>query len=193
MELSWIIPARLLPDPSPLGGGVAAVPNFSLSCVALLLGVQQLAPGTPGADAFLGKVGANQRVLLLALFSHGAIAFEEILAHFCFSGHIDVAVRAVAVAADPLQEVGAHRHLVFGHLVGKRTGPVRLLARATEKPGADGHFLRIMDVGAALPAITLAKAVVVHTVFLLLFLLLGLTNDGQTSLNSTAGDVSARS
>lgn len=53
-------------------------------------------------------------------------------------------------------------------------------------PGADGHLLRIMDVGAALPTITLAKAVVVHTIFLLLFLLLGLTNDGQTSLNSTA-------
>jgi len=29
--------------------------------------VQQLAAGTPGADALLGKVWANQRVLLLAL------------------------------------------------------------------------------------------------------------------------------
>lgn len=54
-------------------------------------------------------------------------------------------------------------------------------------PGADGHLLWIMDVGAVLPSITLAKAVVVHTVLLLLlFLLLGLTNDGQTPLNSTA-------
>lgn len=43
-----------------------------------------------------------------------------------------------------------------------------------------------MDVGAALAAITLAEAVVVHTIFLLLFLLLGLTDDGQTPLNSTA-------
>lgn len=47
----------------------------------------------------------------LYLFSHWAVAFEEILAHFCLPGHVDVAVRAVAVAADPLQEVGAHRHL----------------------------------------------------------------------------------
>ena len=61
------LPARLLPDPSPLGRGFVAVPIFCLSWVTLLLGVQQLAPGTPGADTFLGKVGANQRVLLLAL------------------------------------------------------------------------------------------------------------------------------
>lgn len=53
-------------------------------------------------------------------------------------------------------------------------------------PGADGHLLWIMDVGAALATITLAEAVVVHTIFLLLFLLLGLTDDGQTPLNSTA-------
>lgn len=45
------------------------------------------------------------------LFSHGTIAFEEILAHFCLPGHVDMAVGAVAVAADPLQEVGAHWHL----------------------------------------------------------------------------------
>lgn len=44
-----------------------------------------------------------------------------------------------------------------------------------------------MDVGAVLPAITPAEAVVVHAVLLLLlFLLLGLTNDGQTPLNGTA-------
>jgi len=60
-------PARLLLNSSPLGGAVAAVPIFCLSRVALLLRVQQLAPGTAGTDAFLGKVGANQRVLLLAL------------------------------------------------------------------------------------------------------------------------------
>lgn len=53
-------------------------------------------------------------------------------------------------------------------------------------PGADGHLLWIMDVGAALATITLPEAVVVHTIFLLLFLLLGLTDDGQTPLNSTA-------
>lgn len=54
-------------------------------------------------------------------------------------------------------------------------------------PGADSHLLWIMDVGAVLPTIALAEAVVVHAVFLLLlFLLLGLTDDGQTPLNSTA-------
>lgn len=47
----------------------------------------------------------------LYLFSHGAIAFEEILAYFCLPGHVDVAVGTVVVVADPLQEVGAHRHL----------------------------------------------------------------------------------
>lgn len=48
---------------------------------------------------------------LLYLFSHGTISFEEILAHFCLPGHVDVAVGAVAVAADPLQVVGTHWHL----------------------------------------------------------------------------------
>lgn len=161
--------------------------------MTFLFWVQQFAGGTPGADAFLGKVWANQCVLLLALFSHRAITFEEILAHFCFPGHVDMAVGAVAVVADPLQEVGAHWHLVLGNFVGKWALPIRLLARATEKPGADSHLLWIMDVGAVLPTIALAEAVVVHAVFLLLlFLLLGLTDDGQTPLNSTACDVSAR-
>lgn len=45
-------------------------------------------------------------------------------------------------------------------------------------PGADSYFFRIMDVGTALPTVTFAKAVVVHTILLLHFLLLGLTNDG---------------
>lgn len=54
-------------------------------------------------------------------------------------------------------------------------------------PGAHSHLLWVMDVGAVLPTIALAEAVVVHAVFLfLLFLLLGLTDDGQTPLNSTA-------
>lgn len=40
-----------------------------------------------------------------------AIAFEEVTADFGLAGHIHVAVGAIAVAADPLQKVGAHRHL----------------------------------------------------------------------------------
>lgn len=52
-----------------------------------------------------------ERVAFFYLFSHRAIAFEKILAHFCLPGHVDVAVGAVAVVADPLQEVGAHWHL----------------------------------------------------------------------------------
>lgn len=164
----------------------------NLLWVTSLLGVQEFAPGTLGADPFLGKVGTHQRVLLLALFSHRTISFEEILAHFCLPGHVDMAVGAIAVAADPLQVVGTHRHLVLGHLVRKWTGPICLLARATEKPGADGHFLWIVDVGAALAPIALPEAVVVHTIFLLFLLLLGLTDDGQAPLHSTAGNVSAR-
>lgn len=164
----------------------------TLLWVTSLLGVQEFALGTLGADTFLGKIRTNQRVLLLALFSHRTISFEEILAHFCLPGHVDMAVGAIAVAADPLQVVGTHRHLVLGHFVGKWTGPIRLLARATEKPGADGHFLWIMDVGAALAPIALPKAVVVHAIFLLFLLLLRLTDDGQAPLHGTAGKVSAR-
>lgn len=40
-----------------------------------------------------------------------AVAFEEVGADLRLPGHVDVAVGAVAVAADPLQEVGAHGHL----------------------------------------------------------------------------------
>lgn len=39
----------------------------NLLWVTSLLGVQKFALGTLGTDAFLGKVGTNQRVLLLAL------------------------------------------------------------------------------------------------------------------------------
>lgn len=42
-------------------------------------------------------------------------------------------------------------------------------------PGADGHFVRVMDVGASVAMVTLAESVIVHAVLLgLLFLLLGL-------------------
>lgn len=62
------LPARPLLEPSPLGRGVAVLSITSnLLWVTSLLGVQEFAPGTFGTDAFLGKVGTNQRVLLLAL------------------------------------------------------------------------------------------------------------------------------
>lgn len=54
-------------------------------------------------------------------------------------------------------------------------------------PGAHGHLLRVMDIGAALATVTPAKSVVIHAVFsLLLFLLLRLPDDGQASLDGPA-------
>lgn len=54
-------------------------------------------------------------------------------------------------------------------------------------PGANGNFIRIMDVRAGCATVTLAKAVVVHAVvFGLLFLLPSLTNDGQALLHRPA-------
>jgi hypothetical protein len=45
------------------------------------------------------------------LCTQWAVAFEEVTADFSLAGHVHMAVGAVAVAADPLQKVGAHRHL----------------------------------------------------------------------------------
>lgn len=54
-------------------------------------------------------------------------------------------------------------------------------------PGAYGHFIRVVDVGAGCTTVTLAKAVVVHAVvFGLLFLLPSLTYNGQTLLHRPA-------
>lgn len=43
-------------------------------------------------------------------------------------------------------------------------------------PGADGHFVRVMDVGASVTMVALAESIIVHAVLLgLLFLLFGLS------------------
>lgn len=43
-------------------------------------------------------------------------------------------------------------------------------------PGADGHFVRVMDVGASITMVALAESVIVHAVLLgLLFLLPGMS------------------
>lgn len=76
---------------------------------------------------------------------------------------------------------------LWSHLLTQWWLKARGCSKHPSIPGADSHLLWIMDVGAVLPAITPAEAVVVHAVLLLLlFLLLGLTNDGQTPLNGTA-------
>lgn len=156
--------------------------------MSLLVTMEQLALGTTGTNTPAGKVRTQQRVLLLALCTQWAIAFEEVTAHFSLAGHIHVAVGTVAVAADPLQKVGAHRHLLLGDMVRERAGPICLLACASDKSGAHGHLLRVMDIGAALATVTPAKSVVIHAVFsLLLFLLLRLPDDGQASLDGPAG------
>ena len=73
--------------------------------------MEQLALGATGTNTPAGKVRTQQRVLLLALCTQWAVAFEEVTADFSLAGHVHMAVGAVAVAADPLQKVGAHRHL----------------------------------------------------------------------------------
>lgn len=45
------------------------------------------------------------------LLSQRAVALEEVWAHFCFPGHVDMAVGTIVVAADPFQEVQTHGHL----------------------------------------------------------------------------------
>lgn len=156
--------------------------------MSLLVTMEQLALGTTGTNTPAGKVRTQQRVLLLALCTQWAIAFEKVTADLSLAGHVHVAVRTVAVAADPLQKVRAHRHLLLGHMVRERAGPICLLACASDKSGAHGNLLRVMDIGAALATVTPAKAVVVHAVLsLLLFLLLRLPDDGQASLDGPAG------
>ena len=156
--------------------------------MSLLVTMEQLALGATGTNTPAGKVRTQQRVLLLALCTQWAVAFEEVTAGFSLAGHVHMAVGAVAVAADPLQKVGAHRHLFLGHMVRERAGPICLLACASDKSGAHGHLLRVMDVGAAFATVTPAKAVVVHAVLsLLLFLLLRLPDDSQAPLDGPAG------
>lgn len=53
-------------------------------------------------------------------------------------------------------------------------------------PGADGHLVWVMDVGATVATVTLAKAVVVHAVLLRRLLLMSVPDYGEASLDSTA-------
>lgn len=167
----------------PWGGGHSCPP-----AVVLLVAMKQLALGTSRADTPAGEVRAQQYVLLLALGTQRTVAFEEVAADLSLAGHIHMAVGAVAVVANSLQEVGAHRHLILGYIVGEGAGPICLLARAPDKPGAHSNLLRVMNVWAVLAAVTPSKAVVVHTVLLFLLLFLpSLPDDGQAALNSPAG------
>lgn len=53
-------------------------------------------------------------------------------------------------------------------------------------PGADGHLVWVMDVGATVATVTLAKAVVVHAVLLRRLLLMSVPDYGEASLDCTA-------
>lgn len=55
-----------------------------------------------------------------------AVAFEEVSADLCFPGHVDMAVGTVTVVANPLQEVGADRHL-GGRQDVRASGPLQFL------------------------------------------------------------------
>lgn len=65
--------------------------------------------------------------------------------------------------------------------------PPKLSGKLDRAPGAHGHLLGVMDVGAAFTTVTPAKAVVIHAVLsLLLFLLLRLPDDSQAPLDGPA-------
>lgn len=53
-------------------------------------------------------------------------------------------------------------------------------------PSADGDLVWVMDVGTAVATVTLAEAVVVHAVLLLLLLLACVSDYGKTSLDCAA-------
>lgn len=53
-------------------------------------------------------------------------------------------------------------------------------------PGADGHLVWVVDVGTAVATVTLAEAVVVHAVLLLLLLLASVSDNGKAPLDCTA-------
>lgn len=53
-------------------------------------------------------------------------------------------------------------------------------------PGANSHFVWVMDVWTAAATVTLAKAVVVHAVLPLLLLLTSVSDYGETPLDCTA-------
>lgn len=54
-------------------------------------------------------------------------------------------------------------------------------------PGADGHLVGVVDVRAAVTAVTPAEAVVVHAVLLLLRLLVAsVSDDGEAALDRAA-------
>lgn len=54
-------------------------------------------------------------------------------------------------------------------------------------PGADGHLVGVVDERTAVAAVTLPEAVVVHAVLPLRLLLPSVSDDGETSLDCTAG------
>lgn len=76
---------------------------------------------------------------LLAL---GTVAFDEVVAHLGLVRHVDVAVGAVVVVADPPQEVGAHGHLQRGREAergGLRQPPAEpLRVQVTRAPSTPG-------------------------------------------------------
>lgn len=53
-------------------------------------------------------------------------------------------------------------------------------------PGANGNLVWVVDVGAAVATVALAKAVVVHAVLLLLLLLTSVSDYGKAPLDRTA-------
>lgn len=68
----------------------------------LLIAMKKLALGTSGAGTPAGEVRAQKCVLLLALGTQRAIAFEEVTADLGLARHIHMAVGAVAVVANSL-------------------------------------------------------------------------------------------
>lgn len=146
----------------------------------------QLAAGSSRAGSCLRELWTHQSVFLLTLLSLRTVAFDKVLTYFSFAGHVDMTVGTVAVVTDSPQEVGTHWHLLLSHLMGEWAGPVCLFARPSQKPGADGNLVWVVDVGTDVATVTLAKAVVVHAVLLLLLLLTSMSDYGKAPLDCTA-------
>lgn len=156
-----------------------------------LLAVLQLTAGAPWAGASFREVWTLQSVLLLTLLSCRTVASDKILTHFSVAGDINMTVGTVTVVTDALEEVGTHRHLLLRHLMGERADTSCLLARPSQKSGADGHLVRVVYVGTVCATVTFAEAVVVHAILLLLLLLTSMSNDGKTPLDRPACEVTS--
>lgn len=107
-------------------------------------------------------VRTEQRVLLLALLSFGAVSSEEVLTDLGLSVDVDVTVNTVCVQTRPLQEERTHGHLVFGDFVRERA-VFSVFAATAQEPGAHSDLLGVVDEGAGVSSVAASKSIVENT------------------------------